>query len=218
MDSRPQKKSFWDQFATRRKTQGKTYSHFVRFMRVVLPLVAAGMIGLLVAWPRVETTMEAIPKEAVLPQEQDVGGNELLSPRFESRDKKDQPFTITASRAVQSARDPQVVLLEKPMADITLKNGTWLAAEAGKGAYRQDDEKLLLESNVKLFHDDGYELLTEKLLVNIKTQEAWSDQPVRLHGPAGTLDATGMVANGPEDKLIFTGPAKLVMNRAVKGL
>ena len=212
------KKSFWDQFAVRRKAPGKVYSRFVRWMRLVLPLLAAGVIGLLVAWPRVETTIEAIPKESVIPQEQQVGSNELLNPRFESRDKKDQPFTVTAARAIQSANDPKVVLLEKPVADITLNNGTWLAAEAQTGAYRQEEEKLMLEGHVRLFHDDGYELLTDKLQVNIKTQEAWSDRPVRVRGPAGTLDATGLTANGIEGKLIFNGPATLVLNRAVKGL
>lgn len=219
MAENPDRKSFLNQFGARRhRAPGKAYSRFVRGMRVLLPLIAAGVIGLLVAWPRVERTMEAIPKEAVIPQEKGVGSNELLNPRFESRDKKDQPFTVTATRAMQSANDPQVVLLEKPMADITLKNGTWLAAEAQKGAYRQEEEKLLLEGRVRLFRDDGYELLTEKLLVNIKTHEAWSDVPVRAQGPAGTLDATGLNASGAEEKLVFTGPAKLVLNRAVKGL
>lgn len=212
------KKSFWDQFTVRRRAPGKSYSRFVRGMRLLLPLLAAGVVGLLFAWPRVESTMEAIPKESVIQQERQVGANELLNPHYESRDRKDQPYTITAARAMQSASDPQVVLLESPAADITLKNGTWLAARAKKGTYRQQDERLLLEGEVRLFRDDGYELLTEKMLVNIKSQEAWSDAPVRAQGPAGTLDATGLTANGAKETLVFTGPVKLVLNRSVKGL
>lgn len=212
------RKSFWDQFTVRRRRPGKIYSRVVRGLRVALPLVAAGIAGLLMAWPRVETTMETVPREAVFPNDPAVGANELLNPRFESRDRKDQPYTVTASRAMQSATDPKLILLEKPMADITLKNGTWIAAEAAKGSYRQEEETLLLEGHVRLFHDDGYELLTEKMLVNIGVEEAWSDVPVRVRGPAGTIDATGLTASGPEQKLIFTGPAKLVLNRSVKGL
>jgi lipopolysaccharide export system protein LptC len=218
MNSGENRKSFWDQFTPRRARVAHRYSRFVRGARILLPLVAAGVVGLLLAWPRLQPTVEAIPREAVLPQEPQVGRNELLNPRFESRDDKDQPFTVTAARAIQSETDPQLVLLDKPMADIALKDGAWLAAQADKGSYRREEEKLLLEGAVKLFHNDGYELKTEKMLVHIGTREAWSDDPVHAQGPAGTIDATGLTANGVTGKLIFTGPAKLVLNRAVKGL
>lgn len=195
---------------------GKGYTRFVRIMRLALPLVAIGIIGLLLSWPRVEKTLAPIPAQAVVPKT--VGKNELVNPRFQSTDENSQPFSITAKRAVQSARDPSVVLLEDPTADITLKNGTWLAAEAQRGAYRQNADRLLLQGKVKLFHDQGYEMQTEKLLVNLKSREAWSDEPVYGQGPAGTLQASGMQAMADADQLIFTGPVKLVLNRAIKGI
>ncbi|MCB9987910.1 MAG: LPS export ABC transporter periplasmic protein LptC [Rhodospirillales bacterium] len=193
------------------------YTRFVRWMRVVLPLMAVGIVGILMAWPRVEETFEAIPKENLIPQAV-IGKNELVSPRFESEDESQQPFTITATRALQSSDDPDMVLLEQPMADITLKSGDWIAVESQKGTYRQEKKQLMLTGAVKLFHDQGYELQTEKLLVDLQAQEAWSDQPVSGHGPAGTLQASGMQAENISERLIFTGPAKLVLNRAIKGI
>ncbi|MCB9990332.1 MAG: LPS export ABC transporter periplasmic protein LptC [Rhodospirillales bacterium] len=201
---------------TQRRLPGKGYSKFVRFMRLALPLVAIGIIGLLLSWPRVEDTIKAVPKETLVPQT--VGKNELVNPRFESTDGKSQPFTITAKRAVQSARDPSVILLETPMADILMNDGAWMAAESEHGAYRQDSERLLLEGKVKLFHDRGYEMKTEKLLVNLKDREAWSDMPVYGQGPAGTLEATGMKAESGSSQLIFTGPVRLVLNRSITGI
>ena len=198
------------------KPHGKGYSIFVRFLRLALPLLAVGIIGLLLSWPRIEETLTTLPDEVIIPDT--VGQNELIKPRFESTDEKNQPFTITAKRAVQSKRDPSVVLLENPMADITLQTGTWMAAQAEKGAYRQNSERLLLQGGVKLFHDNGYEVTTEKLLVNLKNREAWSDHPVYGQGPAGTLEATGMQAHAETDHLIFTGPAKLTLNRAIEGI
>ncbi len=199
----------------RKQLPTAAYSRFVRQAKIILPLIAAMIVGVLLAWPQAQDAFEAIPQEELsLPT---VGQNELLNPRYESQDSKNQPYTITAARAVQSVHDPEVVMLDKPMADITLKDGTWLAVEALKGSYRQNTEQLLLEDTVKLFHDLGYEMKTEKLLVNLKTQEAWSDKDVHGHGPAGTLEATGMQAQTEEGRLIFTGPAKLVLNRNVKG-
>lgn len=195
----------------------KGYSAFVRVMRLALPLAAVAIIGLLLSWPRIEKRLEPAPEKTAIPA-QTVGQNELIKARFESRDEKNQPFTVTADRAVQSANDPSIVLLEKPAADITLSNGAWLAAQAEKGAYRQKAEQLLLQGNVKLFHDQGYELVTEKLLVNLKNRQAWSDQPVYAQGPAGTLQASGMKGQEDSGTLIFTGPVHLTLNRAIAGI
>ena len=61
-------------------------------------------------------------------------------------------------------------------------------------------------------------MLTEKLLLNLQSRKAWSDQPVYGQGPAGSLEATGMKADAEGDKLVFTGPVKLILNRAIKGI
>ena len=192
------------------------YSRFIRWMRVVLPMAAIGILALLAAWPRMEETFEILPKESVLPQT--VGKNELLNPRFESTDEKSQPYTVTAARALQDAHDPEAVLLDDPTADITLKDGTWIAARAQNGTYRQKEERLFLEGNVRLFHDQGYEIKTSALLVDLKKNDARSDRPVSGQGPAGTLDAAGFEARIDTERLIFTGPAKLVLYRRIEGL
>ena len=40
--------------ARRMAHAGGGYSHFVKFMKVVLPLLAFGVTGLLAAWPRIQ--------------------------------------------------------------------------------------------------------------------------------------------------------------------
>lgn len=216
-DEKSQRLIHLHSFDRKVKIPGKYYTKLVQSLRLILPLIAISIIGLLMAWPSVKDTMEPIKQETVLPQT--IQKNELINPRFQSEDSKKQPFTITAARAVQSAHDSEVVILEKPMADITLNNGTWIAAEAERGAYRQEVERLLLEGHVKLFHDQGYQLETEKLMVNMKTREAWSDVFVHGQGPAGTLSAQGgLLANEGSGILIFQGPVKLVLNRAIEGL
>jgi lipopolysaccharide export system protein LptC len=193
------------------------YSKFVRFMRLFIPLVAVGIIGIVMAWPNVDNSFAPIPKEAVAPQT--IGKNELLNPRFESEDDRKQPFTITALKAVQSSTDSDVITLEKPMADITLKNKAWLSAEALQGTYRQNDERLVLKGSVRLFHDHGYEMKTEELVIDLKTNKAWSTTPVYGQGPSGTLRANkGMSVDLNEGKLIFNGRVNLVLNRNIEGL
>lgn len=206
----------WASPARRRNVPGAGYTRAVRWMRLALPLIAVAMIGLLMAWPHIRDTMTVVQREAAIAPA--VGANELLNPRFESKDSENRPFTVTAKRAVQSIRDPEVVILEHPMADIILEDGAWMAAEARNGAWRQKEEKLVLEGDVRLFHDKGYEVKTPKLLIDLQSRHAWSDQPVQGQGPAGTLQASGLEARAAEGVLLFTGPVKLVLNRSIEGL
>jgi lipopolysaccharide export system protein LptC len=192
------------------------YTKFVRAMRLLLPLLAVGIVGIVVSWPRVEERMTAPP--VVAPEQQTVGQNELINPRFESQDSKAQPYTITAARAVQSSANPDIVFLEKPVGDINLSDGAWLATEAVKGAFDQKAQTLSLEGHVKLFHDKGYEMVTEKLLVDMAARTAFSDTTINGQGPAGTLAATGIKADTAKGTVVFTGPVTLTLNNGVEGL
>lgn len=194
------------------KNLNRSYSSFVRMMRLVLPLTALAIIAVLFTWSNMKEDL-VIPPSDPSRTPSSIGKNELVNPRFESKDEKGQPYTITARLAVQSERNDELIILEKPVADMALNSGNWIAIEADQGAYRQDKNRLLLQGNVKMFHDGGYQLDTDKLHVDFKHELAWSEEPVYAQGPAGTLEARGMRVDSARDTLIFNGPAKLVMYR-----
>lgn len=208
------KSRFWDQGAVIRPGPGRTYTRIVRWMRLLLPLIALCVVGVLIAWPRMEEAMAPVAREAAAVPA--AARNEVLNPRYESLDNSGQPFVITADRAVQSLKDPDLVLLDRPAASLTLGNGRVLSGRAENGTYRQAEEQLWLEGDVRLSQDDGYEMTMEKLLISLKTQQAWSDRPVSGQGPAGTLAASGVQLDNGNGKLIFTGPARLVLT-GIKG-
>lgn len=190
---------------------GKGYTRFVRSMRLLLPLAALVMTVVIVVWPDMEEKVVPLALEDVLPDQSESVRNELLSPRFESTDQDQQPYTITAARAIQSQDNPELVQLEQPMADMLMKDGAWIAIEAKNGVYEQNADRLFLHGAVKLFHDRGYQLETDELRVDMKTRQAWSDKPVQAQGPEATLEAAGLEGAAGDGVLIFTGPAKLVL-------
>lgn len=188
------------------------YSRFIRRAKLVLPLVALMISAVVFAWSSMnDKNMLPTPQQAGMPR--NIGKNELLNPRFESKDDKQQPYTITAARALQGEKNENLVILEKPVADMMLTSGNWVAIEADQGAFQQNDQKLLLRGNVRLFHDKGYHMETALLHIDIANNKAWSEEEVRAQGPAGTLSAKGLQASADDGHLIFTGPAKLVLMR-----
>ncbi|HBR68863.1 MAG TPA: LPS export ABC transporter periplasmic protein LptC [Rhodospirillaceae bacterium] len=200
-----------------RKNFSQNYSKFVRWMRLLLPLAALAIVAVLFTWNSTNDDI-AIPVEKQVAGSTEIGKNELVNPRFESTDENKQPYTVTAERAIQGEEDEKLVILEKPVADMLLNSGNWIAAQADKGAYHQGTQKLMLEGHVKLFHDKGYQLETQKLQIDVTKSLAWSDNPVYGQGPAGTLEAKGLKADNNAGRLVFTGPAKLVLNSALKDL
>lgn len=194
----------------------RRYTRIIKTLRVVLPLAALGLVTLVMAWPDVERHTAPPPKESVLPEAK-IGTNELIRPKYESTDEKMQPYTITAARATQDRDNPEIVVLDKPEADMKLEDGAWLAGRAQTALYEQKAEKLLLKGDVNLFHDSGYTLTTPELRVNLKTSEAFSDRDVHISGPKGKLAAAGMEVYQLQDKIIFKGPATLTLFDAGAG-
>lgn len=191
------------------------YSKFIRWMRLVLPMIALALAAIVFTWSSFKSDdFTPPPAQNMAENQRVIGKNELINPRFESKDTKDQPFTITAARAVQDKDNQDLVALEKPMADMLLSGGNWVAIEAREGTYLQNSQQLALHGAVKLFHDAGYHMELKALQVDLATRTASSQTDVYAQGPAGTLEAKGLQADAQAGTLVFTGPARLVLTRA----
>ncbi|MCB1784468.1 MAG: LPS export ABC transporter periplasmic protein LptC [Alphaproteobacteria bacterium] len=198
------------------------YSKFVRLMRLILPMAALGIVATLFLWNAMEKENFA-PPPAPEPKEQitqqKIARNELLNPEFESLDKKNQPYKITADKAIQGEKNKNLIMLENPIGTLTMQDGVQVRVTSQTGAYRQDTQRFFLEGNVWLTHDADYSLQSEQAHIDLKDNYAWSDEKVSGKGPDMEIDAKGLRANGKTGKIVFTGPVKLVLEGdQLKGL
>ena len=188
----------------------RRYSKFVKSLRYILPLVALGMTVIVITWDEAGRRVAPLKKEELIPSSASIE-NELLKPVFNSIDDKQQPYTVTADRAVQNRANPDIIELEKPVATLNMNSGEKIDADATTGLYEQKNQKLNLAGNVHLIHSNGYTLSTEELRVDLVTQKTYSGCDVLIEGPAGTLNATGLEGDATTGAIIFTGPAKVVL-------
>ncbi len=195
------------------------YTRFVRIMRMVLPLAAVGVITILFIRTGVEDNL-IVPMESDKPeiQMQNIAKNELLNPKFESMDKKNQPYKITADRAVQGEKNKDLIMLDRPIGVMTMKDGIQVRVHSDTGAYRQDTERFFLQGGVFMEHADGYTLSSEEAHIDLKQNFAWSDKDVQGQGPDLLISAKGVRADGNTGEIIFTGPATLVLESGVDGV
>jgi len=192
------------------KKQSATYSSFIRIARLALPIIAVIILAIALTWSNL-TTNVIIPLDEGELSIESISRNELINPRFESRDEKGNPYVITAEKALQDKQDEDLVLLTIPSGEIQLNTEGTIAIQAEQGAYKQETGRLFLKGNVKVAHSQGTFLDTEELHIDVKNNQTWSEKDVFVENQNGTIAAKGLHADQAQSHLKFTGPAKMTI-------
>jgi lipopolysaccharide export system protein LptC len=179
-------------------------------MKITLPLIAAVLIVLVVVWPQFKDVREGFRIEIARLKLQ-TGGQRVSNARYTGTDVRGRPFTVTAEAALQDEGESTLVKLEHPKADITLATGTWVAASAPEGVYGRNDNILRLAGGVNVYHDAGFEIHSPTAMVDMKRGIAEGNDRVEGQGPSGTIVAAGFRVLEAGGRVLFTGPAKLVL-------
>ncbi|MGE0109464.1 MAG: LPS export ABC transporter periplasmic protein LptC [Bdellovibrionales bacterium] len=180
----------------------RNYTRLVGWLRWALPLVVILGLGLLVLWPYVRS----MGLEAVVIQK--VPNLMIEKLNLTGLDHKNQPYALTAVRAMQVGNLKNLIDLESPKGELTLTDGGWLSGGGDHGRFDQKEEKLWLGGNVEFFHDKGYRFVTEEIFVDIKKNTAWTDKKASFQGPFGRIQGANFRALEGGGTIIFGGPAK----------
>ncbi len=162
---------------------------------VVLPLMRGDASGMRIAFTATEETEASKPV--------------MINPRFQGEDNKGQPYLVTAEAAVQP--DKNTIDLSAVSADMTFKDQSWMLVNAKRGRLNLDAEELQLDGDIKLFHDGGYEMSTERVLIDLGKSQARGDTPLQGQSAMGSITAGSFSAFDRGSQLVFHGPVKVVI-------
>jgi len=188
---------------------GRLASRSVAVLKIALPLAAMVLLGLVLAWPRLNPD----PREfrigaGNLPINIEAEASRMLKPRYVGTDENDQPFTVIADQA-SHAGSADRILLASPKADMTLTDGSWVAVQAREGLFDRVNNTLGLRGSVQVFHDAGHEFNTESADLDMKNGAARGTDPVQGQGPFGHLQSEGFEILDRGARIVFTGKARL---------
>jgi lipopolysaccharide export system protein LptC len=187
------------------------YGLFVSVMKVLLPAAAAIFIMLLMAWPELTPEKDGLDLDLSELTVDQPEGMTMLNARFAGIDSRNQPFLVTADVANQAEDAKSIIALELPKADITLEDGTWVALSARDGLYDRDQQTVALVGDVSFFHDQGFELHTKAASFDLDAGTAMGRETVTGQGVFGQIEATGFDSFEQGDRIIFTGPTRLLL-------
>lgn len=201
----------------RLRSLGQGYTWFVRITKLLLPIAAIVIVGIVIARLSADPQQQNV---AELPKKDETtaGNIELVKARYEGVDAAGRAYTLSAESAARATDSPNLVLLDKPQADVSLANGQWIAAHAATGTYDTAASVISLSGGVNVFHDSGYEMILSAIGMNLKTQEAEARGAVQLRGPDSKLTAAGMKIEKGGDLIVFTGPAKMLIYKKPGGI
>jgi len=189
----------------------RSYSTLVRVLKYMLPFVALCLLAVVAIWPYVQKDNIAFTIGFVTSE---IAGDQqpvMVNPRYTGTDSRERPYSITADLAHNLVQDTERVDLDNPKADITLEDGTWLVVTAERGTYARENEILELSGAVNLFQDEGYELRSEEVVVDLDQGTAESSTPSDGQGPFGNLTSEGFRVLDLGKTILFTGKSHLVL-------
>ena len=105
---------------------------------------------------------------------------------FQGIDSLNQPFFLQAKKYQKIINDENKLLVEKPHAEINLKEGKWLSVIGEEGIF--DLEKLTLEliGNVLFLHSDGQQIDTNNAIIDLKKGKIHGNK--KIFGKSETIN------------------------------
>ncbi len=194
------------------------YSRFVGWMQIVMPSLAAVLLALVLAWPKLMQDDDRFQVGFAKLSPKEVETLSMVNSRYFGVDQANRPFAVSADLAVQQPGNADLVTLKAPKADFTSSSGANVFVDAETGVYHQQSKVLDLVGSVNLFHDAGYELHTASATIDLVRNAARGSEPITGHGPQGrTLAAEGFEVRDKGLEVVFTGKATMTMAAAGKG-
>ncbi|WP_297771553.1 LPS export ABC transporter periplasmic protein LptC [uncultured Roseovarius sp.] len=190
-----------------------TYSRVVAGMKVLLPLIALGLLSTMFLISRTVDPSKTVPVgEIDLEQRaQDMGAT---NPSFAGVTAEGDEIRFTADMARPGRENPERLIADEVSAQLRLAAGTVVDITARSAAFEQRALTAQLSGNVHIKTSTGYVIDTEQLDTKLDKLHARTPGPVTASGPLGDFSAQRMVLrNAPESghpELIFTDGVKLL--------
>jgi lipopolysaccharide export system protein LptC len=189
------------------------YSRFVSLLRYLLPILAIGLLALVAIWPQIHRSVDGFRLQTLKIDPNEVSTLRMSNARYQGVDEHNRPYVLNAEGAVQNPRDKNFVALETPRADMVLENGATVSVGAESGVYDGAGKMLDLMGAVRVRRDDGYVFETEVARIDLKSGIVDGNDPVRGHGPGGTVEAEGFRVLQKGEVVEFKGKSRIVLRQ-----
>lgn len=189
------------------------HSRLVAWMKIILPLLALGLLSTLFLISRTVDPTKNIPITNIdLEQRADDLG--ATNPSFAGVTNRGDQISVRANQAKPDANDPEHLMAQTVVARLRLTSGTVIDITSDRAEMNQGTLTANLEGAVHVVTTNGYDLTTERLNTRLDRLFAETPGPVQGTAPVGTIEAGRMLLQTNDDSgaahLLFTDGVKLL--------
>lgn len=191
----------------------KRYSRFVRLMKLVLPVVA---FGILVAVGIFSAVYEADDELTVTFTESPTlkDDRRMMRPRFTGQTADGRSYQVTAQSAERSEENASEIMLSGLEALMDLEDGSKAVLVADRGLLNLENQMVSVAGDVTFSSDEGYELRTESVLMDMEQRSVEGNEPVSGISPMGTVRANRFSVSEGGRVVRFEGGVVLLVDPA----
>jgi len=191
-----------------------SYSRFVAFTKITLPIVALGILSTLFLFSRNIDPSQSIPYAKVdvesLAKEQRLG-----APNYAGVTEDGSAISITAQSAQPDLDNPDRILANDITARIEDANDGYLDITSGSGMINSKHQILILKGGVHIVTSSGFTINASGITSSLGITSVVTDGEITADGPLGLLKAGKLEVlpqNGPKAShlLVFKGGVKLI--------
>jgi lipopolysaccharide export system protein LptC len=199
----------------RRYRTAHRHSALVRALRILLPIVivvaTGGFIG---AAYLGSASLPGVSFTGI-----DVQSNSLVmeNPQVSGFNGSKHSYELSASKAVQSLQNPEVVTLEGIDARLGIDTGDSATLGAGRGIYDSKAETLRLRDGITLKTSTGYEANLKQADVDLKSGALHASEPVELRSADGTIRGNQVEIVEGGKRIIFRNGVSMTLNSLAAG-
>ncbi len=191
------------------------HSALVSWLKIILPLIALGILSTLFLVARTVDPSDAIPF-AQVDIEDRVREPRLTLPTWAGVTDDGAALTVAAAEARPGAGSPSA---EKLVARLETPDGASADLVSDSGRLDPESNRLIVSGGVVLTTSTGYRIDSDEMFAALDRTGLVSEQPVTATGPAGRIDAQSMVLSEKPDQpgeylLVFKGAVKLLYQPA----
>ena len=168
--------------------QARRHSRRVRLLRVLIPAVLAFAVALAV----LAVLFNPLRYLADLPVS--IAGLSISGTRMTmtepqlggyTRDKR--RYELTANSAMQDLVNADIVNLDEPRASLEMADRSTIKMQAASGVFDRKEGVLTLRRDIVLNSSAGYEIRLQEAVIDVRTGDIVSSQPVAMSSQNGTL-------------------------------
>jgi lipopolysaccharide export system protein LptC len=187
------------------------YSRLVGGLKVMLPLVALGLLSTLFLLSDAPDPERALPY-AEVDVAQLARELRLTQPRFAGVMPDGREITLVAQAAAPDFEVTDVIVTDLVEGRIALDDGEFLLIDARDGRIDVAARVADLSGGVEAETTQGYRLLSDRILLQLAELGLDAPSEVRIEGPGLSITAGAMELTGPAGAAVlsFTGGVRLL--------